>query len=84
MEGSCLTSDWETTEPPLLLQGLHLSDSGVTAEDDRIEDKAVLETLDLLDHLGLRICRAVVVNNTKTSLQCHMCSHLVFRYGIHR
>lgn len=56
----------------------------VLAEDDWVEDEAVLVTLDLLDHLGLLIWRAVVVDNTETSLESHGDGHLVLSDGVHR
>jgi len=78
-----LTSNWETTEAPFLLQALDLSNCSVTVQDDGIQNKAVFIPLDLLDHLGLLISRAIVVDNTQTSLQSHMDSHLVFGDGVH-
>lgn len=48
-----LTSNWKATKAPLLLQSLCLSNSGVAAEDDRVEDEAIFVSLDFLDHLCL-------------------------------
>lgn len=78
-----LTSNWETTETPLLLQSLDFSDSGVTVKNDWVEDEAVLVSLDLLNHLCLLVGRAVVVNDTQSSLQSHVDSHIVLSNGVH-
>lgn len=77
------TSNWKSTEAPLLFQSLCFSNSGITAKNDRVEDEAIFVSLDFLDHLCLFIGRTVVVNNTQTSLQCHMDSHFVLGNGIH-
>jgi hypothetical protein len=78
------TGDWETTETPLLLQGLGLTHGGGWAKHDWVEDEAVLVTLDLLDHLGLLIGGAVVVNNTETSLESHVDGHVMLSDSVHR
>ena len=78
-----LTSDRETTEAPPLLQSLRLSDCGLGGDDDGVQDEAVLETLDLADHLGLLVGRAVVVNNTKTTEESHVDGHVVLGDGVH-
>jgi len=79
-----LTSNWESTETPLLLQSLGFSNSGVAAEDNRVEYESVLISLDLLNHLCLFICGAIMVNYTQTALKCNMNSHFVLGNGIHR
>lgn len=79
-----ILSDWETTESPLLLQELDILNGLVLGEDNWVEDEAVLVTLDLLDHLGLLIWRAVVVDNTKATLKSHGDSHLMLGDGVHR
>ena len=78
------TCDWESTEAPLLLQCLDLLNGLVLAEHDWVEDETVLVTLDFLDHLGLLIWGAVVVDNTETSLESHGNGHLVLGDGVHR
>lgn len=78
-----LTGDRETTETPLLLQCLSLTDGGVAVDDNGIEDEAVLVTLDLADHVGLGVGRAVVVNHTKTALESHVDGHLVLGDSVH-
>lgn len=78
-----LTSNWETSEAPFLLKSLGLANSGVTADDNRVEDEAVLVTLHLADHVGLSIGRAVVVNNTQTTLESHVDGHLVLSDSVH-
>ena len=78
-----LTSDGETTETPLLLESLRIADSGGTVDDNRLEDEAVLVALDLADHVGLCLGRAVVVNDAKTTLQGHMDGHLVLSDSVH-
>ncbi len=78
------TSDWETTKSPLLLQSPNLTDSLVLAEDDWVEDETVLETLNLLNHLGLLLWGAVVVDDTETSLESNGDGHLVLGDSVHR
>ena len=79
-----LTSDRETTETPLLLKSFSFANSGVGVNDDRVVDETVLVSLDLADHVGLSLGGAVVVNNTKTTLESHVDGHLVFRDSVHR
>lgn len=78
------TCDWETAEAPFLLQSLDFLDGLILAEDNRVEDEAILVTLDLLDHLCLLVWRAVVVNNTETTLESHGDGHLVLSDSVHR
>ena len=78
-----LTGDGETTETPPLLQSLRLSDCGLGGDDDGVQDEAVLETLDLADHLGLILLRAVVVDHTKTTEQGNVNSHVVISDCVH-
>lgn len=80
---SGLTRDGETTEAPLLLEGLGLANSGLLGDEDRVVDETVLEPLDPANHVGLSLRRAVVVNNTNTTLQGHVDSHLVLSDGVH-
>ena len=79
-----LTSDGEATEPPLLLEGLSLADSGVAVNDNGVEDEAVLVALDLADHVGLGVGGAVVVDDTEATLQGHVDGHLVLGDSVHR
>lgn len=78
-----LTCDGETTESPLLLEGLGLADGGLTADDNGVEDKTVLIALDLADKVGLGLGRAVVVDDTETTLKGHVDGHLVLGDGVH-
>lgn len=78
-----LTGDRETAKAPFLLQGLGFTNSGALADDNRIIDKAVFVSLDLPDHGGLRVGRAVVVNDTQTTLQSHMNGHFMLGDGVH-
>lgn len=78
-----LTSHRESTETPFLLKSLSLVDGGVLGDDDRVVDEAVLVALDLADHVGLSIGRAVVVDDTDATLQSHMDGHLVLGDRVH-
>lgn len=78
------TSNWETTESPLLLQGLDVLDGLALVEDNWVIDEAVLVTLDLGDHLGLLIWGAVVVDDTEATLESHGDGHLVLGDSVHR
>lgn len=78
-----LTSDWETTESPPLLERLCLCDRSGGRNDNRVKNKSVLEALDLAHHLGLVILRAVVVDHTKTAQQGDVDSHVVFGDRVH-
>ena len=78
-----LTSDWETTETPSLLQRLRLGNGSLRRDDDGVKDEAVLKTLDLADHLGLIILGAVVVNHTKTSQESNVNGHVVLSHCVH-
>lgn len=79
-----LTSDWETTESPLLLQSPGFSDSCGWGNDDWVEDEAVLVALDLANHLGLVVGGAVVVDDTETSEESHVDGHVVLGDSVHR
>jgi hypothetical protein len=81
--GELLTGDGETTETPPLLQSLRLSDCGLGGDDDGVQNEAVLETLDLADHLGLVVLGAVVVDHTKTTEQGNVDSHVVLSDCVH-
>lgn len=83
LQRTVLTCDWETAETPLLLESLCLTESGVTGNDNRVEDEAVLITLHLANHVGLSIRGAVVVNDTETTLESHVNSHLVLSDSVH-
>lgn len=78
-----LTCDWEPTEPLLLSECLGLADSHGRANDDRVQDEAILETLDFSNHLGLLFYRAVVVDYAQAAEESHMNGHGVFGDGIH-
>ncbi len=82
-EGGSLTSHRETTETPLLFESLCFSDRGIATKHNRINDEAVLVSLHLLNHLGLLVGRAVVVDDTQTTLQSDGNSHFVLSDGIH-
>ena len=81
--GEVLTSDGETTEAPPLLQSLCLSNCGLGGDDDGVENEAILETLDLADHLGLVVLRAIVVDHTKTTEQSNVNSHVMLSDRVH-
>ena len=78
-----LTSDRETTETPLRLEILGLSDGGLGRENDRVQDEAVLISLDLADHLSLVLRSAVVVDNTQTTEESHVDGHVMLGDGVH-
>jgi len=78
-----LTSDGEATETELLLEGNGLADGGLGGDDNGVEDETVLVALDLADHLGLLIGRAVVVNNTETTEESHVDGHVVLGDSVH-
>lgn len=78
-----LTSHRETTKAPFLLESLGITDGSIAVNDDRVEDETVLVSLDLADHVGLSLGGAVVVNDTKTTLESHVDGHLVLSDGIH-
>lgn len=78
-----LTSDGETAEAPLFLQLTGLTDGGLGRDDDGVEDEAVLVTLDLADHLGLLLDRAVVVDHTNATKKGHVDSHVGLGNGVH-
>jgi len=61
------TSDRETTKAPFVLESASLADSGLWADDYRVENEAVLVALDLAHHLCLVFGGAVVVDDTKTA-----------------
>ena len=52
-------------------------------QNNWIQDEAVLVALYLLYHLCLFICRAVVMDDTKAALQCHVYCHIVFSDCVH-
>lgn len=78
-----LTCDGETTETPLLLESLGLTNGGVAVNDNGVKDEPVLVALDLANHVGLGLGGAVVVDDSKTALQSHMNGHLVLGNGVH-
>lgn len=78
-----LTCNGEPPETPFLLEGLSLPDGRLAVDHDRVKDEAVLVPLDLADHVGLGIGRAVVVNDAQTALKGHVDGHLVLCDGIH-
>lgn len=80
---SMLTCDGEPPKPPFLLQGLNFSNGCIAADDDRVHDEAVLKSLNLLHHLCLGFCRAVVMNNTQSALQGHVNCHLMLSDSVH-
>jgi hypothetical protein len=77
------TSNGEAAKSPLLLQSDGLANGCGRLNDNRVEDEAVLETLDLADHVGLFLGGAVVVDDTETTLEGHVDSHLVFGDSVH-
>lgn len=58
------TSHRETSKSPGRLQFLGLRNGGLRGDNDRVENKPVLVSLDFTDHLGLVFGRAVVMDNT--------------------
>ncbi len=82
-EKSDRTSNGEATKAPFLLEGLGLANRGAASNDDRVEDEAVFIALHLANHVSLLIGRAVVVNDTKTTLKSHVNGHLVLGDGVH-
>jgi hypothetical protein len=78
-----LTSDGEATEAPGLFKGLGLAHSGAGRDDNGVEDKAVLKSLDLADHLGLVFLGAVVVNYTQAAQERNVNGHVMFRHRVH-
>lgn len=79
-----LTSDGKTTESPLSLELLGLSNSGLGRKNNRVQDEAVLVSLNLSDHLGLILRGAVVVNDTQATQQSHVDGHVVLGDSVHR
>lgn len=77
------TSDWKSTEPPLGLESAGFGNGRLWADDNRVKDETVLVALDLANHLGLLIGRAVVVNDTKTTKESHVDGHVVLSDGVH-
>lgn len=77
------TSDRETSKSPLRLEGARLGYRGLWADHDRVENEAVLVALDLANHLGLLIGRAVVVNDTETAKESHVDGHVVLSDSVH-
>jgi hypothetical protein len=55
----------------------------VGREHNRVVDKAILVFLDLAYHGGLLLGRAVVVQDTNTTEQRHVDSHVGFRHRVH-
>lgn len=78
-----LTSHRETTETPLGLQVLGLTDGSLGRKHDGVQDEAVLVSLNLPHHLGLRLGRAVVMDDTQTTEQSHVDGHVVLGDGVH-
>ena len=78
-----LTCDGKTTKAPLLLEGFGIIDCGVAVDDNGVEDKTVLVSLDFADHVGLSLNGAIVVNDTKAALQSDVDGHLVLGDGVH-
>ena len=78
-----LTSDRETAEAPLLLQLAGLAHGGLGRDDDGVKDEAVLVTLDLADHLGLLLDRAVVVDHTNATKESHVDGHVGLGDSVH-
>lgn len=78
-----LTSNWEAAETPLGLQVFCFSDSSLGREDNRIQDKTVLVTLDLPDHLSLVFWSAVVVDDTQATQKSHVNGHVVLGDSVH-
>ena len=62
-----LTSDWKTTESPLLLQCLRFSYGGLGRKHNRVQDEAVLESLDFSDHLCLILGRTVMMYDSQST-----------------
>jgi hypothetical protein len=77
------TCDWEASETPPLLKRLRLLHGGLWRNDNGVEDEAVLEALNLAHHLGLVVLRAVVMDDTQTTEQGDVNSHVVFGNRVH-
>lgn len=78
-----LTSDREATEAPLGLQLLDLTDGGLGRDDNGVQNETILVSLNLTDHLCLILGGAVVVDNTQTTEQGHVNSHVVLGDSVH-
>lgn len=78
-----LTSDREATEAPLGLEVFGLTNGGLGGDDNGVQDETVLVSLNLADHLRLILGGAVVVNNTQTTEQSHVDSHVVLGDSVH-
>ena len=79
----CLTGHWESAEVPFGLQFLCLCDGCARGQNDGVKDEAVLIALHLPDHLSLVIGWAVVVNDSQTTEQSHVDSHVMFGHRVH-
>lgn len=78
------TSNWERRETNGLLQSSDVTHGDIWGNNDGVVDETVLELLHLSHHLSLLIGRAVVVNNTDTTQESHVDSHVLLSDGIHR
>lgn len=78
-----LTSDREATEAPLGLEVPSLTNGGLGRDDNGVQNETILISLNLADHLRLILSRAVVVNNTQTTEQSHVDSHVVLGDSVH-
>ena len=78
-----LTSDREAAKTPLLLECNGLSDCRLWRDNDWIGDEAVLESLDLADHLCLVCDGAVVVDDTDATQESHVDRHVMLGHSVH-
>lgn len=74
----------ETSEAPFLLECLCLADSCLRRKNNRVQDEAVLEAFDFTNHLGLRLRRAIVMDDAKATEQGNVDGHRMLRDRVHR
>ena len=78
-----LTSDGDTGKSVLLLDPTNVSYGVRGLHDNGIQDESVLVALDLADHLGLLLSRAVVVDDTTASEEGHEDGHVALGDSVH-
>lgn len=78
-----LTSNGEASKSKLGLESKHLLDGVLGGHDDGVGNESVLVLLDLLDHLGLLLGGAVVVDDTNTTEKSHSDGHLGLGDSVH-
>jgi hypothetical protein len=78
-----LTSYGEAAEAPFSLQLLCFSYCRCGRYNNGVQNKAIFVSLDLPHHLRLILYRAIMMNDSKTTEECHMDGHVVLRDGVH-